>query len=191
MKHTTDNMTTTTRWNKLFNWRFADISKTPILDEATRWNTYVLSAPAWGLKGKLPGGRHSWIAKKTHEGQWRTVEITDLETLQYQKAIPIYHKYADPYIRQVIVSDRDPSTMWFGNMPRVDATFDTTFIPFSQLDSYPLNEKINLLTNNCNTFVSYMAWQNYWKLDLPYVGFRQPEYWEIMLDKHTKIRYNY
>ena len=179
-------MITTTRWNRLSDWRFADISKTDILDKATRWETYVLSAPAWGLKGKIPGGRHSWIAKLTHDGLWRTVEITDLETLQYQNAIPIHYKYADPYSRQLIVSDRHPATMWFGNRPRVDAVFDTTFIPFKQLDEYPLNKDINLLTNNCNTFVSYMAWMNFWELDLPYIGFKQPEYWEKVLDKNSR-----
>lgn len=176
-------MTIITKWNSFRNWRYADVSKTPILDDASRWKTYVLSAPAWGLKGKFPGARHSWVAKKTVEGYWRTVEITDIETLQYQGSVPIYSKYWDPYVKQLIVSDRDPSTMWFGNEPRIDGVFDTTYIPWKFIEGYPFNNReINLFTNNCNTFVSYLACCNFWELELPYVGFKNKEYWKKVLD---------
>ena len=76
-----DSMTIITRWNSLFDWRLADISKTNILDSVSSPMTCMLSADAWGLKGKLPGCKHSWIA--SFDGnKWKTYEITDLETVK-------------------------------------------------------------------------------------------------------------
>lgn len=180
-------MTIITRWNSLFNWRYADVSPTNVLDEHCDPKlTYVLSAPAWGLKGKLPGARHTWLAKKSFVRQlWRTIEISDLETLQYQKATCLYNKYADPYEKQIVVSDRDPSAKWFGSEPRLDGVFETNFIPIWQLRKYPFRHTVSLTKNNCNTFVSFIAWQNNWDLNLNYVGFKDSDYWDKMLDKRA------
>jgi hypothetical protein len=178
-------MTIITRWNKLFDWRLADISRTDVLKgEVDPTKTYVFSAPAWGLKGKLPGGRHSWVAKKSrYVDEWRTIEISDLETLQYQSGLWHYNKYADPYVRQVVVSDRDPTTKWFGSEPKLEGVFDTQLIPIEQLNEYPFHNKVSLHKNNCNTFLSYLSWRNDWQLQLDYVGYKDADYWEKLLDK--------
>lgn len=169
----TDSMTITTRWNKLLpDWRDADTRRTGIVDFVRLPNTCFFSANAWGLKGKLPGGKHSWVSE--FDGlSWKTFEITDIETIEVQKANVLYAASKDYQKRQLIVSDRDPSTMWFGNRPRLEAIHPWRGIgnecPFE--DSY-------LLYNNCNTYVSYVAWRHKFKLILPYIGFKEYEYWE-------------
>jgi hypothetical protein len=110
-------------------------------------------------------------------------EISDLETLQYQGGEWYYNKYYDPYQPQLVVSGRDPTQMWFGKKPRLDAVYPYRFIFESDIEQYPLNKNITLTKNNCNTFVSWMSWKYEWDVDLPYVGFKQPEYWEKLLDK--------
>jgi hypothetical protein len=165
--------TITTKWNKFSDWRDADISKTDVLKSIKLPATCFLSANAWGLKGKLPGGKHSWIAEYNGYA-WKTFEITDRETLEVQQA-NIFFCERDNYTeRQLIVSDRDPSTLWFGNSPRLDAIFNWKGIE----EHYPLNTNINLAFNNCNTYLSYIAWRYHFNLKLPYIGFRDKSFWE-------------
>ena len=169
-----DNTLTTTRWNRFSDWRDADISKTDILDLIKTPATCFLSSNAYGLKGKFPGGKHTWIA--TFNGNaWRTYEITDRETIDVQNAMILYADKDNYTERQLIVSDRDPSSHWFGNRPRLDKVFK--YIDIDVYD-YPLNNNINLLTNNCSTFVSYVAWKYKLKATLPYIGYKNIAFWE-------------
>ena len=118
-----DNTTIITRWNRHSDWRNADISETDVLNSIKTPATCFLSANAFGLKGKIPGGKHTWIA--TFNGTyWKTYEITDIETIEVQKARMFYAEHVtqdDWKRRQLIISNRDPSTVWFGNQPRLDA----------------------------------------------------------------------
>jgi hypothetical protein len=105
-----------------------------------------LSANAWGLKGKLPGCKHSWIA--SFDGaKWKTYEITDLETVDIQQGTVLYAGYTDKMLKQLIVSNRHPGTKWFGNMPKLD--YIGKFIDVDATD-YPMNYAINLTTNLAN-----------------------------------------
>lgn len=170
-------MIITTRWNKLFDWRLNEVTPTDVLSSIKTPAICILSAPAFGLKGYLPGGRHTWIAQSCGNG-WVVYEISDLETLQYQGGEWYYNKYYDPYQPQLVATSRDPSQMWFGNKPRLDRIYPYSFIFESDLNQYPLNKDIDLRTNNCNTFVSFMSWKYGWDARLPYVGFKPPEYWD-------------
>lgn len=166
-----------TKWNRLSDWRYADISDTGILSNASAPSTYILSSPSWGLKGLLPGARHSWVA--SFNGlSWKTYEITDLETVEVQGANVLYAKYADCQIKQLIVSDRNPSTLWFGNKPKIDHKFNYVEIC---ANSYPCNIDVDLIFNNCNTFTSYIAWK--YKLDYKprYVGFKNKNFWNELI----------
>lgn len=174
-----DSMPITTKWNRLFDWRYADISPTNVLDDVKQPTTCFLSANAWGLKGYLPGCRHSWIA--TFNGYaWRTYEITDLETVEIQNGRVFYARYRDPGLRQLIISDRNPSTKWFNSTPRVD--YSTAFLDLNLAD-YPLNFNVNLTSNNCNTLTSYVAWQHNLSFNPLYVGFKSKKYWDYCTDK--------
>ena len=175
-----DSMTIITRWNSLFDWRLADISKTNILDSVSSPMTCMLSADAWGLKGKLPGCKHSWIA--SFDGnKWKTYEITDLETVNIQQGSIIYAKYLDKSLKQVVVSDRYPATKWFGNIPRLDYVGKFTDI---DLTDYPMNYNIDLVTNNCNTFVSYAAWKYNLPVDGRRIGHKSNKFWQAHTDKY-------
>jgi hypothetical protein len=169
-----DNTTTITKWNRFSDWRDADISKTNVLDSIKLPATCFLSANAYGLKGKFPGGKHTWVA--TFDGnRWKTFEITDRETIDIQNAMILYAD-RDNYIeRQLIVSDRDPSTMWFGNQPRLDRVYEYVNIDPSK---YPNNDNINLVTNNCSTFLSYISWKHRFFTTLPYIGYKRLSYWD-------------
>lgn len=177
-----DSMTITTRWNSLFDWRLADISKTDILDRFTSPVTCILSANAWGLKGKLPGCKHSWIA--TFDGtRWKTYEVTDLETIEVQNAAVIYAEHSDKTLKQVIVSNRYPGTKWFGSMPRIDCVGE--FVDINVAD-YPMNNAVNLTTNNCNTFVSYISWKYQLPTNKLYLGNKSNKFWQTITDKYLE-----
>lgn len=176
-----DNTTTITRWNRHSDWRNADISETDVLKSIKTPATCFLSANAFGLKGKIPGGKHTWVA--TFNGTyWKTYEITDIETIEVQKARMFYAEHVthdDWKRRQLIISNRDPSTVWFGNQPRLDAIF-----PYRKIvHGYPKNDRFNLITNNCSTYLSYIAWAYCFDFSFPYIGFKPKEYWDILLDK--------
>ena len=175
-----DSMTITTKWNKLFDWRYANISRVDILDEYTEPVTCFLSSNAWGLKGRLPGGRHSWISSfdGTH---WKTYEITDLETVEIQQGNILYAKYSDKSLKQLIISNRFPATKWFGNTPRID--YVTKFLDLD-VKNYPMNQNIDLVTNNCNTFLSYVTWKYQIPLSKHYVGYKNKDFWNYYADKY-------
>lgn len=171
-----DSMTITTRWSKLLpDWRDADISETNVLDHFRLPTTCFMSASAWGIKGKMPGGKHSWIAQ-FDGNDWTTYEITDIETINTQNAKILYAEIDSYTQRQLIVSNRNPATMWFGNKPRVDTIHDYVQIQ----PEYPFNDNINLLFNNCNTYLSYVAWRHGFNVSLPYVGYKEKHFWDKM-----------
>lgn len=177
-----DSMTITTRWNSLFDWRLADISRTNILDSFNEPITCILSADAWGLKGKLPGCKHSWIA--TFDGiRWKTFEITDLETVEIQQGAIIYAEHSNHTLKQVVVSNRYPGTQWFGNMPKLE--YVGKFIDIDVAD-YPMNNAINLTTNNCNTFVSYISWKYQLPVSKLRLGHKSYKFWQSNADKYLE-----
>lgn len=174
-------MTTTTKYPK---WYDADISPTDVLSSIKLSAICFLSADAYGLKGKLPGGKHTWIT--VFNGSfWKTYEVTDMETLSVQGGYPWYGDTTSKP-RQIIVSDRDPSQKWFGSEPRLDyiAPYLSQSKMVQFLNDYPKhNEYFNLLTNNCSTFTSYMAWRMGLDFSPRYIGFKSKKYWEKLLDK--------
>lgn len=168
-------MKITTKWS---NWRKASISKTNIVDNAVN-GVYFFSANAFGIKGMLPGGKHSWASIK--EGSiWTTIEITDIETLEFQGAKYInIPKYYDKTKKQVLVSNRDPSTMWFGNTPSV-IHYSSNISDFKDnlaYSPYSCNE-IKLYKNNCNTYLSYLLWASNSNVSFNYIGFKSYKYWD-------------
>lgn len=168
-----DSMPITIRWNNLFDWRFADTGKTDILKDNANPGTYILSAKAWGLKGKLPGARHCWLTNFDGKS-WRTFEITDIETVEVQRANIIYAEYKDPCRLQLIVSDRDPGCLWFGNIPRIDYSGNLIDIDYRY---YPMNLNTNLVSNNCNTFISYIVWKYNLQFNKRYIGYKNSDFW--------------
>jgi hypothetical protein len=170
-----------TKWNNLSDWRHADISDTGILSNVSEPSTCILSASSWGMKGKLPGARHSW-ASVFNGTSWKTYEITDLETVEIQRANVLYAKYTDTQLKQLIVSDRNPGTLWFGNKPRID--YITNYLDINA-DSYPMNYNIDLIINNCNTFTSYLAWKHNLNFNPYYVGFKNKKFWNKILKIDT------
>lgn len=167
-------MLITTKWN---NWRKASIEQTNIVDNA-KDGIYFFSANAFGIKGKLPGGKHSWASIRENN-TWTTFEITDIETIEIQNSNIIECSSYDKYAKQVIVSDRNPGTMWFGNTPSIilyskniqDLLLNKTFFPYKDSD-------IKLYKNNCNTYLSYLLWAANINLNLNYVGFKSYKYWD-------------
>ena len=174
-----DNMTIITRWNNLFDWRDADISRTNILDSFSKPATFILSADAWGVKGKLLGGKHSWIAN-FDGNNWKTYEITDIETVSIQQGSVLYSNYTDKTLKQLIISNRHPGTKWFGNNPKLDYVGE--FIDIDVTD-YPMNKSINLITNNCNTFVSYVVWKYKLSVNRLCIGHKSNRFWQSFADK--------
>jgi hypothetical protein len=139
---------------------------------------YFFSANAFGLKGRLPGGKHSWCSIKENNS-WTTLEITDIETIEFQEANILECSSYDKYAKQVIVSDRNPGTMWFGSAPSIisysknigDLLLNKEIFPYKALD-------IKLYKNNCNTYLSYLLWTANVDLKLKYIGFKSYTHWD-------------
>lgn len=172
-------MPTTTKWNNWSDWRHADISETNILASFKTPVTCFLSANAWGLKGFLPRAKHSWAAS-FNGYSWKTYEITDIETVEIQGGNIFYALHSDKELKQLIISDRSPSTKWFGNMPRIDHIH--SYIDLD-LRKYPLNCNINLTSNNCNTLTSYIAWKYQIPFTCSYIGSKSANFWNLQVDK--------
>jgi hypothetical protein len=167
---------------------------------------YLFSARACGLKGLVPGGRHSWISV-CENGSWSTVEISDAETLTYQHAIggcPARWKHfgtpgTPSRSPAPFISDRTPDGLWFGQAPRLewhcaDSQRGAAF--YRHLDAlclaYRFKNVFSVTDNNCSKFVSYLLWQaglairetaHPGKSDL--LGFRQADYWESLYPRHS------
>lgn len=163
-----------TKWN---NWHNASTAQTSIVDNCTN-GVYFFSANAFGLKGKLPGGKHSWCSIK-EDNNWTTLEITDIETIEVQQANIIKCTSYDKYVKQVIISDRNPGTVWFGNGPTIIAySKNTQDLQFNRiLFPYTISD-IKLYKNNCNTYLSYLLWASNIDLKLNYIGFKSCKHWD-------------
>lgn len=169
-----DSMIITTKWN---NWRNASIKQTELVDN-TKDGVYFFSANAFGLKGTIPGGKHSWCSVKDGSS-WTTLEITDIETIEFQKAKIIACNNSDKFTKQVIVSDRNPGTMWFGNNPSIIAYNKNSIDLFFNKELFPYKvQNIKLYKNNCNTYLSYLLWTANIDLSLKYIGFKSYKHWD-------------
>jgi len=166
-------MITTIKWN---SWRNASIAETSIADNLPN-GTYFFSANAFGLKGKLPGAKHSWCSIKSNTG-WVTMEVTDIETVEFQKANIISCTTYNKQTKQVVVSDRNPATLWFGNTPKLiyssvlpeNITGNKKYYPY-------ILSSIKLYKSNCNTYFSYLLWVHNINLKLNYIGFKSYKHW--------------
>jgi len=162
------------------DWRVCDISSTNLeLDTAF---IYFIHARAWALKGWL-GGTHSWLALWSKKlSKWIVVENTDAETIHLQGA-NILHSVPTGWIEKgPFISDRDPTQKWFGSNPKIikwqiNKLDIDDFI--DACNNYPIT-KFKLLTQNCNTFSSFLIlYFNliYLKRPLRSVGFRSAAWW--------------
>lgn len=171
-----DSTTIITKWSNLSNWREADISKTSLVDHITDPGVYFFSANAWGIKGKLPGGKHSWVSIFDGVG-WKTLEITDIDTIEVQKANILYAELGDTKAKQLIISDRHPATKWFGSDPElIHSLPDISAVDETCLSMYKHGE-VKLLTNNCNTLASFIMWACKEDKRFRYVGYKSGKYW--------------
>jgi hypothetical protein len=186
----------------LGNWRMHSTASSG-LDHITgaTGGLYLLSARTCGLKGLVPGSRHSWISVYQN-GCWSTVEITDAETLSLQQAAggrPARWKHfgapgTPSRFPAPFISDRMPDGLWFGQAPRLEwhcadpqrgAAFHRQLDALCQ--AYRFRHKFSLTDNNCSKFVSYLLWQaglagrvRAQPVSSPLWGFRQAPYWESL-----------
>lgn len=140
---------------------------------------YYLQAQAWHLKGYL-GGTHSYCAFN-HNQQWMVIELTDIETLEVQKADVLYHG-TDTKLHAPFISSRPYNARWFGHKPYIvdSCTNNTSYEQIVEVTkNYPLKE-FNLLKQNCNTFTSYLIASLNLDLERPFrsVGFRNKQWWQ-------------
>ena len=161
------------------DWRVLDQSPTKLTFE--KEYVYYVHSRAWALKGWL-GGTHSWITFWSQEhNQWLVLELTDKETLDIQNANILYCrdnlKYQE---RSPTISDRIPNAKWFGSTPSIVGKTHNVYQYQDFVNvckQYPVTE-FKLLTQNCNTFISYVL--KILKLDInrPFrsVGFKN--YWK-------------
>ncbi len=169
-----DSILITTKWSNIFDWRYANVDSTQILSNIIEPCVCILSARSWGLKGLIPGARHSWISIYNKK-KWLTFEVTDIETIEILKGNVIHSKYDNKQKLQLLESDRDPSLIWFGSTPRIEGIYNYFDIDFFD---YPLNVNNNLVTNNCNTFISYIVWKHGLDFNKYYVGFKKKNFWD-------------
>lgn len=164
------------------DWRLCDQSLVPIELDKTRF--YYIQAQAWALKGYL-GGTHSYCTfwSKQH-GKWLVVELTDQETVDYQNCTVLFRGTIDndKTIHAPFITDRAYNARWFGKTPYiVDSCLLTVdYQDIKQAcDEYPLKEFI-LVSQNCNTFTSYLIWKFNLPLKRPIrsFGFKPGRWWQ-------------
>ena len=138
---------------------------------------YYLQAQAWHLKGYL-GGTHSYCTF-FNNGKWAVVELTDIETLEVQQADILYHGTTGSE-HAPFISYRPYNAKWFGHAPYI---VDSCPAPIYsdilfEAKNYPIKD-FKILTQNCNTFTSYLINQLNLPLKRPLrsVGFRNRKWW--------------
>jgi hypothetical protein len=145
---------------------------------------YYVHARAWHLKGYL-GGRHSYITwySKDH-GQQLVVEYTDRETLDVQDADIIYSGTDEYQTHAPFISNRKPNAHWFGGRPIIKGACGLFPHQYSEFENacrtYPnANKEFNLLTNNCNTFTSYLLYKMKLEIEQPHpaIGYKSRQRW--------------
>ena len=157
-----------------------ECSQDPVPMDLQYNGVYIISAQAWHLKGYL-GGKHTWLAFKYKE--WLVAELTTRETLHTQDALILYDgaPQNDDEAHAPFISMREPNRQWFGHDPEVTWIHPYTINSqdvFDACKTYPLKD-FKLLTQNCNTFVSYLAW----KLNIDMrgkknFGYKKMEWWD-------------
>jgi hypothetical protein len=160
------------------DWRECDQSRIQMKLDKSKF--YYIQAQAWALKGYL-GGTHSYCV--FWDKEWLVVELSDEETLSYQGGRVLYNgaPYNDITHRAPVISTRPYNAKWFGNTPYIVDSCKST-ISYSDVlyacKKYPFTE-FKLLTQNCNTFTSFLI--NELKLDLKRplrsMGFKNKNWW--------------
>lgn len=166
---------------KIFkDWRLCDISTVDLVLD--KQYIYYIHARAWALKGWI-GGTHSCMAVWSKKlDKWLVVESTDAETLAIQGAEILYTRSHDLITKGPFVSDRDPRQRWFNARPFVVGKVLNIGIDLDQLvdacAKYPVRE-FRLVSQNCNTFISYLIVRFGLKLKRPLrsIGFRSAKQW--------------
>jgi hypothetical protein len=176
----------------LSDWRKSDVS--PVNMDLNKNKIYAFSARSVGLKGYL-GGSHTWYGFWSKEQQkWLVIELTDLESLEIQKAEVLFKTTNDYLKLSPFIVARDPRGRWFGAHPKiVDECFGS--LDFSDLVNYcklyPF-EQYKVLSQNCNSFFSFLNFkfnQDYqydFKKPALIVGYKKPEVWQSLLTKTAK-----
>lgn len=163
------------------DWRICDQSLVPLELDKSRF--YYLQAQAWHLKGYL-GGTHSYSTfwSNQHES-WLVVELTDYETVSYQGG-EIEYTTADedePTKHAPFIHTRPYNAKWFGHSPYIVDSCDLT-VNYQDVrqacDEYPIQDFV-LLSQNCNTFTSYLIWRFGLPLRRPFrsFGFKSGYWW--------------
>jgi len=140
------------------DWRLLD--QTSVSLPLDKEYVYYIHAQAWAMKGYL-GGTHSWITFWSGKhNKWLVAEKTDIETVEVQNANVLWIRDGMGYCdKGPIISDRIPDAKWFGAIPRIVGKSKSTF-KYEDIvqacEEYPIAE-FKLLTQNCNTFSSYIV----------------------------------
>lgn len=169
------------------DWRICDQSLVPL--ELSTTGIHYIYARAWHLKGYL-GGKHSYITLWSEEHKnYITVEYTDRETLEVQGANILYGGTDKYHEHSTFISIRPPNARWFGNDPKIYYCSGNPgawhhklgYLDFMKAcDDYPFkNKEFDLLTNNCNTFTSYLIHALKLDMDAPFfsIGSRPRHWW--------------
>lgn len=147
---------------------------------------HCVHARAWALKGWL-GGTHSWhVFWSEQHNKWLTVELTDRETINIQKANILWIRDNVGYSELgPIISDRVPDGKWFGATPcivgKAIKTFDFGDVVWA-CNNYPI-AKSNVIKYNCNTFSSYLINQLDISIKMPLrsIGSKNKKFWNEYL----------
>jgi hypothetical protein len=164
------------------HWKLCDQNLIPL--EFDKDFLYYVHAKAWHLKGYL-GGTHSYITfwSKQHS-EWLVVEMTDPETVSYQNCQTHYSGVVTDDITEhaPMITNRLPNARWFGNNPLIVGKCSIGHLSYKDIEQackeYPL-KRFDILTQNCNTFTSYLIWKLRLELDRPFrsVGFKNRMWW--------------
>lgn len=160
------------------DWKLCSQDLIPL--SLTKDRFYYIQAQAWHLKGYL-GGTHSYCVfwSAAHD-KFLVVEYTDAETVSYQTTEVVYGGSTDSN-RAPFITARPYNAQWFGHNPSIvdSCTFDNQADILYHIINYPLTE-FKMLTQNCNTFTSYLIWKLNLKLKRPLksIGFKNKQWWE-------------
>lgn len=159
------------------DWRGLNCESAGLVLDTSR--VYYWHSRTHGIKA-LFGGTHGHIS--FWDQRWYTVEITDQETLEYQNC-EIAHRGTEEYQRRAaFISTRRPDQQWFGNPATVVSTCQDK-LTLDQVTQacklYPIAE-FDLVSRNCNTFVSYLIYKLDLNLKRPAiaVGYKSRNYWK-------------
>ncbi len=179
------------------DWRKMDTSLIEM--DFNKNRTYLLATRSVGTKGWL-GGKHSFIYWFSQSQQkWLTVEITDHETLEIQKA-KIVLKFTNDFLKMApFITMREANQRWFGAKPRIIDSIELNISDedmYNFVTQYPIKE-YQVFTQNCNTFTSFLNHQiklkygKNFRISCLLLGYRTSLHWnlvEILNFDSNKIR---